>query len=304
MPYLTTPEDISNAITYYAQARTLWLDTEVADYQTSKPRLSLIQVLDDSTNMKGDRVMLLDVLDQPDIVNAFIEQIMANPAIEKVIHNASYDCQFLGKRKAQNITCTLKLVQNIPYYLVPLTNYKLKTLAEQLCHFPTIDKIEQGGDWGKRPLTDKQIEYAKMDSVYVAQVHLRLLQLSQLVAPNPITENIEALIRRYREIEHPWKQLDTEIKHLKDRLKQAMEFQAIAERQGFKLAKQKRTTKKVALNDLANIVQNSGIQFDMSLKLSQEWQKQLSEILEQLSLEEEIEETLQLRVREFDQEEV
>ncbi|MCA1993838.1 MAG: ribonuclease D, partial [Coleofasciculus sp. S288] len=201
MPYLTITKDIRDAISNYAQAKTLWLDTEVADYQTSKPRLSLIQVLDDSTDIKGDRVSLLDVLDQPEIIAEFIEKIMLNPAIEKVFHNASYDLNFLGKRKAQYVTCTLEMVKKIPYYLVPLPNFKLKTLAEQLCHFPAVDKTEQGGDWGQRPLLNKQLHYAKLDPVYVAHVHHRLLQLTQLINPNPATEDITALTIRYRQIE-------------------------------------------------------------------------------------------------------
>lgn len=111
-----------------------------------------------------------------------------------------------------------------------IPNFQFKTLAEYLCDFPSIDKSEQGGDWGCRPLTPNQIHYAKMDSVYVAQVHQRLLQLAH---PNPAAEDIEALTLRYRQIEHRWKQLDTEMQQIKERLKVAMPAQNCSEINGF-----------------------------------------------------------------------
>lgn len=304
MQYLTQPDEISKAITDYTSARILWLDTEIADYQSSRPKLSLIQILDDLTDIKGDRVIILDVLERPNLINEFIEKIVINPAIEKVFHNANYDCRFLGKNKAENITCTWEIAQEIPYYILPLSNYKLSTLAEKLCHFANVDKTEQGGNWGQRPLTDKQLEYAKMDPVYVAQVHHRLLQLAQRIQTNPATENIDDLILRYRQIEHRWKVLDTELKHLKERLKQAMAAQNVSEMNGFKLLIQERKSKKIAFNNLAKFVQESGIELNFPIRLTQELQKEMSEIIEKLPIEEEVETVLQLKVSEVADEDI
>jgi ribonuclease D len=304
MPYFTDANDISFIISEYAQAKVLWLDTEIADYKTDSPRLSLIQILDDSTAttcdreallQSADRVAILDVLDKPAIVPEFIEKIMSNPAIEKVFHNANYDLSFLGKSKAKNVTCTLEMAKKIPYYLVPLPNFQLKTLAEQLCHLPPVDKTEQGGDWGRRPLTANQLYYAKMDPVYVAQVHHRLLQLAE---PDPATEDIEALTLRYRQIEHRWKQLDTEMNQIKERLKAAMDAQKVKDIKGFRLTSQERTTKKVAFAPLAKMTQALGIDLDLSVTLTKTLQKELGEAIEQLPVEEETTTVLQLKVTE------
>ena len=138
MPYLTAASEIRSLIAEYTKAKTLWIDTEVADYKSRNPRLSLIQILDNPQDMSGDSVYLLDVLDQPDMIADFVEKIMVNPAIEKVFHNASYDLKFLGTKKAKNITCTLEMAKKIPYYLLPLPNYQLKTLATELCKFNNI----------------------------------------------------------------------------------------------------------------------------------------------------------------------
>lgn len=304
MPYLTENNEILNAIELYSRSKILWLDTEVADYQTAHPRLSLIQILANSTDFTGHSVDVLDVLDKPEIIDEFIQKIMLNSDIEKVFHNAKYDLNFLGKSKAKNITCTLEMVKKIPYYLVPLPNRKLKTLAEQLCHFSSVDKTEQEGDWGQRPLTEKQLNYATMDAVYLAQVHHRLLQLTQLLEPKPENENVRALILRYRQIEHDWRQLDSEISHLKERLKKAMNFQGIPELFGFYLSSQQRTTKKVPFKELAKITQAEKIDFDFSVNLTKELQKELGELIEKLPIEAENQQILQLKVRDMDEEDL
>ena len=229
MPYLNSASNIRAKVAEYTNAKTLWIDTEVADYKSRNPRLSLIQVLDDPTDMSGDRVNLLDVLNQPDVVGEFIEQIMINPEIEKVFHNANYDLKFLGKKRAKNITCTLEIAQKIPYYILPLPNYQLKTLATALCRFNYIDKQEQSSDWGRRPLTEGQIEYAYLDCIYLAQVHLQLLELQVASNPDPKTEDLTAMDARYSELSENWQLLKSEFEHLQERFKKAMQAQNVME---------------------------------------------------------------------------
>ncbi|NEN92022.1 MAG: ribonuclease D, partial [Okeania sp. SIO3H1] len=72
MFYLTENNDLKRCIEQLTTANVLWIDTEVADYNARKPRLSLIQVLADSQDLLGDRVYILDVLDHPDLTNFFI----------------------------------------------------------------------------------------------------------------------------------------------------------------------------------------------------------------------------------------
>ena len=302
MQYLTEAEAIRRAIAHYKTAKTLWLDTEVADYQT-EPKLSLIQILDDSSDRTGEQVTILDVLHQPELVEEFVDKIMLDSTIEKVFHNASYDLQFLSK-KAPNVTCTLKMVANLPYYLVPLPNRQLKTLAEHLCHFEQVDSTEQTGDWGQRPLSDRQLLYAKMDPVYVAQVHHQLLHLSELIEPDPESEDIAALTLRYRQIEERWKQVNTEMEHLKKRLKQAMEIQAVSEVAGFKLSNSRRTKKKVSFTQLAAVVEAVNLDVDFPIELTKEIQKQLAEVIEQLPIEEETTTYPRLTVKEAEADEL
>ncbi|TBR58236.1 ribonuclease D [Westiellopsis prolifica IICB1] len=285
MPYLTSASAIRSQIAEFAQSSTLWIDTEVADYKSNHPRLSLIQVLDEATDMSGDRIYLLDVLDSPDIVADFISQIMTNSAIEKVFHNASYDLKFLGNKKAKNVTCTLEMAKKIPYYILPLPNYQLKTLAAKLCKFLYISKQEQTSDWGQRPLNEAQIEYAYLDCIYLAQVHSRLIELTQKSNPEPQTEDLSELAKKYQEVEQNWKIVKSEYEHLQERIKKAMQAQNLSETSDLKLNSSERTTIKVALTELVKLIQTKGIELDLPITLTQKMQKDLGENLEQLSVE-------------------
>jgi ribonuclease D len=285
MPYLTDDSEISTIVAEYTKAKTLWIDTEVADYKSRNPRLSLIQVLDDPQDMSGDRVYLLDVLEQPDIIAEFIEKIMINSAIEKVFHNASYDLKLLGNKKAKNITCTLDIAKKIPYYLLPLPNYQLKTIATALCSFNNIDKQEQTSDWAKRPLTEEQIEYAYLDCIYLAQIHLNLLGLQAQASPEPTTEDLILLSTRYSQLEQQCKLLNSEFEHLQERMKKAMQAQNISETYDHKLTSYDRTTIKATFSELARLAQTQDIDLDFPVTLTQKLQKDLGTNLEQLSVD-------------------
>jgi DNA segregation ATPase FtsK/SpoIIIE, S-DNA-T family len=150
MQYLTDPIAISAQIANLATHKILWLDTEVADWQTSSPRLSLIQVLTQSDDRVGESAWILDVLDRPQLIQEFVQTIMISPRIEKVFHNASYDLRYLGTTTAQNITCTLKLARKISQQRLGTSDLKLKTLAFELANFGDTDIEPQSSDWGVR----------------------------------------------------------------------------------------------------------------------------------------------------------
>ena len=178
MHYLTEASEIYKQISQLSLSKTLWIDTEIADWYTDKPKLALIQVLADYTDLTGESAYIFDVLGKPDLAVYFINQIMVNSQIEKVFHNAGFDLKYLGKELAQNVTCTLKIARKITKEVLQTTNLKLKTLAAELCQFSHVDAEEGTSDWGKRPLTQKQLNYAAMDTVYLAAVHYRLLEIS------------------------------------------------------------------------------------------------------------------------------
>jgi ribonuclease D len=288
MYYLTTPEEIRTILAELAEFNILWLDTEVANYDTKYPRLSLIQVSTYCQDLTGARTCIFDVLDRPHIVDNFINLIMINPQIEKVFHNAQYDLRFLGGDRAKNVTCTLDMARSIPYHILPVSSHSLKYLTHHLTEFRDINKEEQGGDWGQRPLTESQLKYAALDTVYLAQVHLKLLELLQESQSQVETENILDLEQRYREIEKQWKLLDSEMKDLKERIKKTMSSQQIKETSLFKLSSVERKTIKVNFIDLAELCLQEKLSLDLPITLTKETQKNLGRWLNKLALQEEI----------------
>ena len=187
MEYLTDPGEIKYVISELASTKVLWVDTEIADWYTQNPRLSLIQVLADPGDITGVSAYVLDVLDQDHLATEFINQIMVNSSIEKVLHNASFDLKYLGGELATNVTCTLKIARKITRERLQVSNLKLKTLASELCHFVNVDAESGASDWGIRPLSEKQLQYAAMDTVYLAAVHRSLLDMENNIS-EPVKE--------------------------------------------------------------------------------------------------------------------
>ncbi|MBW4664917.1 MAG: ribonuclease D [Chroococcus sp. CMT-3BRIN-NPC107] len=303
MQYFIDSETIFSLIEQYAQAEILWIDTEVADFKSRNPKLSLIQVLTKFPDNPQENVSILDVLDRPKIIDVFINKVMLNPLVEKVFHNAKYDLKFLGKAKAENVTCTLEIAKSIPYYLLPLPDLTLKTLAESLCNIVAVDKSQQVSDWGQRPLTAPQLTYANLDPVYLYMVHQKLLQLELLSNPDPKTENVTVLAERYVKIKHQLQIIESECSHFEARLKAAMQAQNILETVSLKMSSVERHTFKVDFNQLSEVANQNNLQLDFPITLTQKLQKELSEILEQLNLEEEVFSSLRLTVKQPENEE-
>jgi ribonuclease D len=169
--------------------------------------------------------------------------------------------------------------------MLPLPNYQLKTLASQLCNFRHIDKQQQKSDWGIRPLSKEQIEYAYLDCIYLAQVHARLLELTQKSNPDPLTEDLVALAARYQQVEQQCKLLNSEFEHLQERITKAMQAQNLSETSHFKLTSYERTIIKVSFLELARLVQTEGIELNFDIPLTQKLQKELGKSLEKLSVD-------------------
>ncbi|AFZ51909.1 hypothetical protein [Dactylococcopsis salina] len=58
--YVNHPETIKEIINKLQEFSVLWLDTEIAAWQTANPKLSLIQVLSDPQATSGDQAYILN----------------------------------------------------------------------------------------------------------------------------------------------------------------------------------------------------------------------------------------------------
>jgi len=88
--------------------------------------------------------------------------------------------------------------QKIPYYM-PLPNFA-ENVSGSTLQYLRSGQSQQSSDWGQRPLTDTQLNYAKIDPVYLSMVHHQLLHLKALSNPDPATEDVAMLGKRYLEL--------------------------------------------------------------------------------------------------------
>jgi ribonuclease D len=124
-----------------------------------------------------------------------------------------------------------------------------------------------------------------MDPIYLAMVHHQLLQLTHLSNPDPAVEDVAALAERYLELKQQLQVLDSEFTHVETRLKTAMQTQNLSEINDLKLLQSNRKTVKVDFSQLVKVTQEHGLGLDFPIALTQKLQKQLGEIIAQLSLQ-------------------
>jgi ribonuclease D len=189
------PGEFLQLATAWSRCPELWIDTETADWQTSHPRLSLLQV-----RTPDGGLFVVDILAagmRAVLETAFVPAVMANSAIRKWAHSASYDRRFLGGERVQNLQCTLRLAKSIPYHRLPTRKLTLGALAAHLCG-SNVDKAHQGDDWGVRPLSAEQLAYAAADPEWCRRVQQALDGL--VVAFGPASEDPSELREKYFDV--------------------------------------------------------------------------------------------------------
>ena len=271
---ISEQSQVESTVEQLADCRRLWVDTEIADWQTGRGHLSLIQVLPDAGS---EEVLFLDVLNQPAGTQVFVEQIMAAPHIEKVFHNSSFDTRYLGGSAAENVTCTLRMARSIPSFQFPVDGHSLKVLTEYFGIADSVDKTEQGSDWGLRPLSDDQMVYAARDVVYLREVHLRLIGLVE-EQETPDAVSIPEIDSRLSRLEATYASIKSERDYLRGLLKDAMVEQGCDRSESFKLSRSQVAPLDVPLSELARRIVESGLEIDTAIRLTQAVQKKLGPI--------------------------
>jgi ribonuclease D len=138
-----------------AQSR-IAVDTESNSLHAYREQVCLIQF----STPKRDYVV--DPLELDDL--NLLAPIFASPNIEKIFHAAEYDLVCL-KRDFGFEFCslfdTMQAARILGYKFVGLDNILSEKFGVKM------DKRHQKADWGARPLTTSQIDYARMDTHYL-----------------------------------------------------------------------------------------------------------------------------------------
>jgi ribonuclease D len=149
----------------YNNAEILAIDTEFVRTRTLYPKLGLLQIFD------GKQLALIDPVAINDLSPFW--QLMTNENIVKVLHACSEDLEvFLTSANCKPVN--LIDSQIVMSFLGHGLSMGYAAMVE---HFTGIelDKSESRTDWMKRPLTQKQLDYASADVDYLFQLYPKFI---------------------------------------------------------------------------------------------------------------------------------
>jgi ribonuclease D len=175
------PESFDRMLGEVAGEPILGLDTESDSLYRYFHRVCLIQV----STTRADYVV--DPLSLPNLTP--LGALLADPGVEKVFHAAENDILALKRGfgfEFAHIFDTMLVARILGYRRVGLAALLHDKVGVEL------DKHTQLTDWGRRPLTPKQLDYACLDSHYL--LTLRDLLKEELVARGRWREAQEAFL--------------------------------------------------------------------------------------------------------------
>jgi hypothetical protein len=160
--------------TYQPRFPITWIDDpaemeRVCDRLHCEPMIAL----DVETTLDEPRVLCtvqLGIANQSWIIDALamkdltpLKRLMENDAVEKVIHNAFFEEQMLGKHgiRIHSVFDTLHHSRS-KHKKTPGLSHKLGDVCERELGI-YLDKSNQTSDWTLRPLADDQMRYAAID---------------------------------------------------------------------------------------------------------------------------------------------
>jgi len=163
---IISQSDLEDCVAHCQSKGIVAIDTEFVWERTFYPNLGLIQVASD------EKCFLIDPLAFDDL--STLGKLISDPDVMIIFHDALQDLQIL----------------NIATKALPKNIFDTRsafgfaggngTISLAKLHLELLDidlpKTESRTDWIKRPLTDKQVEYAKDDVIYMVKMCLLLIE--------------------------------------------------------------------------------------------------------------------------------
>jgi ribonuclease D len=150
---ITTPEALVRALKALDGTPLLALATEASSFHRYQERVCLVQLSD------RERTLLVDPLAITDL--APLGTMLADPAMQVVIHDADYDLRILAKYhriRVENVFDTLVAAELLNEPEIGLAALLLKYQGVK------VDKKFQKADWSERPLPAPMLDYAAGDT--------------------------------------------------------------------------------------------------------------------------------------------
>jgi ribonuclease D len=150
---------------HLAKQAAIAVDTESNSLHAYREQVCLIQISIPGTDYLVDPLALDDL--------AALAPILADPQIVKVMHGAEYDVLCLGR------DFNYQLINLFDTRVASRTLGWKKSGLGDLLHQVfdvTVDKRFQRANWGKRPIPDEMLDYARLDTHYLLALRDHLIK--------------------------------------------------------------------------------------------------------------------------------
>jgi ribonuclease D len=161
--YLDTPPQVDLFLDDISGVREIALDTEGASFHRFIDRIYLLQI---TTREKS---AVIDPL--PIGAPARLGEMLQDPAVEVVFHDADYDLRLLHQDYGWHVNNIFDT--RIAAQLLGIKSFGLAALLEQFFGVK-LDKKHQRADWSLRPLTQGMLDYAAQDTRYLLDLRDKL----------------------------------------------------------------------------------------------------------------------------------
>ena len=148
------------------RAKAIAVDTEGNSMHAYRERLCLMQISADGQDWLVDTLLPLDV--------ECLVPVFEDPAIRKVLHDAEFDILML--KRAWSMPFAGVFDTKVAACSLGIEGVGLAAMLERFFGV-RLDKRLQRSDWGKRPLTAEQLEYARCDTRWLVDLAYELEDL-------------------------------------------------------------------------------------------------------------------------------
>lgn len=180
--WIDTPEGLTSLVNNLHESTVVAVDTESDSFYSYHEKVCLIQFSIPTGDYLVDPLAFLEL--------GPLEEIFASPQIQKVLHAAENDLLGLKRDfgfRFANVFDTMAAARILGW-----KQYGLASILQE-CFGVALDKRMQRYDWGLRPLSQRAIDYARLDSFYL--LPLRSLQERLLQEQNRWREAQEGFNR-------------------------------------------------------------------------------------------------------------
>ncbi len=166
LSWIDTPDALASLCARVRTADAVALDTEFVWERTYYPGLGLIQI-----GLGGDDIHLVDTVALEGEM-ASLGEVLADPGVVKVLHDATQDLQILSRATGARPVRAFD-TQRAGGFVGLTASASLQDLVEWAVDV-RLDKGETRSNWLRRPLSESQAEYAADDVRYLLDVYHKL----------------------------------------------------------------------------------------------------------------------------------